>query len=584
MAIEDYLLEQIVAEAAPLIINQNVGRVFAPALWELAIYIRRPDHICLYISLLPARPGLFLTSRSIKTLEGERNISNFVELLRKYLSGTTLSAIEKERGERRLRIDFAGFDAAGLPRTLSLLVELTGRSANAHLFVGSAYLASLRDLPSNSSAPIALTAFNSQPLSNTSGRARDICAATLDQRSFAELVTAAGLEAAARRLAGFSPTLVRELVARAARQQPYQALQSLLADLDCRTGQARIYAPSPLAELLPGTVDPRRNLLLSYFPLVIAIDLVEERFTSLNAAADQYFLILARVEAFQTRRQTILAKLKAELNRLETVQKKLADELIEFRRADEYAHIGNLILANLATLRREEDHIVLIDYFHTDQPEISIPVETNLSPQQMAESYFKRYQRARRGLQAVMKRMQEVERELASKRQLSATANAALNEEALAKIEMVVTPTPQTAQKSSSQTLPRVKKGSVINLRRYLSTDGYEIFVGRSDASNEQLTFQIAKPADIWLHAADYPGPHVLIRNPERRAIPTRTLIEAAQLAAFFSKARGETTAAIRYTERKNVTRPKNAKPGLVLLTKFKSIQVTPREAGQRLL
>src|SRR5205085_5778466 len=105
-----------------------------------------------------------------------------------------------------------------------------------------------------------------------------------------------------------------------------------------------------------------------------------------------------------------------------------------------------------------------------------------------------------------------------------------------------------------------------------------------SDASNDELTFRIAKPSDIWLHAADYPGPHVVIRNPERRAVPQHTLFEAAQLAAFFSKARGETSAAVRYSERRNITRPKKGKPGLVLLTQFKTILVPPKEASQRML
>ena len=130
----------------------------------------------------------------------------------------------------------------------------------------------------------------------------------------------------------------------------------------------------------------------------------------------------------------------------------------------------------------------------------------------------------------------------------------------------------------------KARKTPIAGLRRYLSSEGYEILVGRSDSSNDQLTFRLAKPADIWFHTADYPGSHVLVRNPERKPVPHKTISEAAQLAAFFSKARNEKSAAVRYTERKNVSRPKNGRPGQALLTQFKTIMVAPQESGERLL
>jgi predicted ribosome quality control (RQC) complex YloA/Tae2 family protein len=97
------------------------------------------------------------------------------------------------------------------------------------------------------------------------------------------------------------------------------------------------------------------------------------------------------------------------------------------------------------------------------------------------------------------------------------------------------------------------------------------------------LTFRIARPNDVWLHAGDYPGSHVVIRNPTKKEIPQRTVIEAAQLAGRFSQASEDAKVVIHYTERKFLSKPKGAAPGLVRLSKFKSMTVEPKEAGERI-
>ncbi|HEY7912395.1 MAG TPA: NFACT RNA binding domain-containing protein, partial [Blastocatellia bacterium] len=119
--------------------------------------------------------------------------------------------------------------------------------------------------------------------------------------------------------------------------------------------------------------------------------------------------------------------------------------------------------------------------------------------------------------------------------------------------------------------------------RRFLSSDGYEIVVGRNDRENDHITFKLARPADLWLHAADYPGSHVVVRNPARGEIPMRTILEAAEVAAFYSQAKSESKAAVHYTQRKFISKPPRAKPGLVRLSSFKSVLVEPRCEARRI-
>src|SRR5262249_5317484 len=291
MALEDYILERIVKEAAPILIGEKAGRIFESVPLEFAINLRKSTS--LYCSVIPSRPGLFLTSRSIKSLEGERTAGHFTNLLRKYVSNATISKIIKERGERRILAGFDGYSASGEPLEINLLIELTGRSANAHLFVSTSYLASLREIPESSQQP----SLTIQPL-------RD-----------GELK--------------LSPTLARELAAREMKAPASDALGSLLSELNDGKGAPRIYAPSELKRVGPGEIDPRRNLILTYIDLVTASDLTENRFDTINEAADNYFALLKRVEAFKSRQNSLAAKLKAEAARLETLLKRLGDEKTE---------------------------------------------------------------------------------------------------------------------------------------------------------------------------------------------------------------------------------------------------------------
>jgi predicted ribosome quality control (RQC) complex YloA/Tae2 family protein len=119
--------------------------------------------------------------------------------------------------------------------------------------------------------------------------------------------------------------------------------------------------------------------------------------------------------------------------------------------------------------------------------------------------------------------------------------------------------------------------------RQYISTDGFEILVGRAAHDNDNITFKVARPNDLWLHAADYPGSHVVVRNSTRKEIPHRTIIEAAQLAAYFSQANKDPKVDVHYTARKFVSKIRGAAPGLVRLSRQKSITVEPREAATRI-
>jgi predicted ribosome quality control (RQC) complex YloA/Tae2 family protein len=136
-----------------------------------------------------------------------------------------------------------------------------------------------------------------------------------------------------------------------------------------------------------------------------------------------------------------------------------------------------------------------------------------------------------------------------------------------------------------SRSEPKAKKQETPSgVRRYRSSDGFEILVGRTDRDNDNLTTKIARSSDLWFHAADYPGSHVVLRNPQRKPVAPGSIRQAAELAAKFSQAKNDAKVAVNYCERKFVSKPKGFPPGQVRLSSFKTILVEPQESAERIL
>ncbi|MBD0369574.1 MAG: NFACT family protein [Pyrinomonadaceae bacterium] len=299
-------------------------------------------------------------------------------------------------------------------------------------------------------------------------------------------------------------------------------------------------------------------------------------FDSLSETADNYYREQEAKREFDARVARERSRLNKEIAQRVKLKRHLEGDLKAHGDADEHKRIGDLLLANLATAERRGPVVLIRDYYTEGAPLIEVEVDENSSLQEEAEHRFTRYTKARRASREIAERLAGVEKELekleAQREKLEGIAHAR-DTEALdafsAKPERGVDGGRQSRKKQEAERVP--------GARRYTSTDGYEILVGRAARDNDNLTFRIARPHDLWLHAADYPGSHVVVRNPARTEIPHRTLVEAAQLAAHFSQARNDTKVTVHYTQRKFLSKPKGAAPGLVRMSSFRSITVEPR-------
>ena len=270
---------------------------------------------------------------------------------------------------------------------------------------------------------------------------------------------------------------------------------------------------------------------------------------------------------------TVRRKAVAEIKKHRKLIDNLNADLEKHGDAERWKRYGDLLLANVHNAVRQGDIILVTDYFDDAAPVVEIEGEANLQLSEIAESYFRRYVKSRNAHRVIAERMAAAEEKLASATEKLGRIDDAID----AGDEEYLTSLVAPPRKPIAVTRKKKKDTEFKGARRFLSTDGFEILVGKKATDNDFLTFRVARSLDIWMHAADYPGSHVVIRNANRKEIPNKTLLEAAQLAAFYSSGRSQTKAAVHYTLKKFVNKPKRSAPGLVSLASFKTILVEPR-------
>lgn len=317
---------------------------------------------------------------------------------------------------------------------------------------------------------------------------------------------------------------------------------------------------------------PKQETVVSNAPIVAG--------PAASDTADEYFQRVDAKKAFDLairNARTVIQKTKATKVKL---QNNLKQDLNQHGDPEVHKRLGDLLLANVATAVRVGNTVQITDFYATDAPTIEVEVEAEKSLQEAATESFRKYTKAKRARAEIAERLKTLESELRTITQREQELDRVQQDRD--EIALANFTKPKESAKKPADTI-RKKEQPLTGVRRYHSTDGYEILVGRAARDNDNLTFRIARPNDLWLHAGDYPGSHVVIRNPTRKEIPHRTIIEAAQLAGKFSQASGDAKVVIHYAERKFLSKPRGAAPGLVRMSSFRSITVEPKESIPRI-
>jgi predicted ribosome quality control (RQC) complex YloA/Tae2 family protein len=279
---------------------------------------------------------------------------------------------------------------------------------------------------------------------------------------------------------------------------------------------------------------------------------------------------LARRRAKQTALATIRKAIKRAGRRVDTLRLDL-DKASRYQGYDRY---GELIKANLGRISKGTDRMTVVDYFDPGLPELVIPLDPSKTPQGNMEDYFKKYRKAVSAEREIRPRLKQAEATLADlvqkRRAIDAGTLQITSTPAVASRE-----SPASSRAVSGQARSRKNLARSGPFRRFSSSDGLPIYVGRNARENEELTHRFARGDDLWLHARGVPGSHVVVRLERGAAVPPETLRDAATLALLYSDLKRSGKGEVMYTRKKWVKKAKGHPPGTVTVTQEKGMFVT---------
>lgn len=310
-------------------------------------------------------------------------------------------------------------------------------------------------------------------------------------------------------------------------------------------------------------------------PAVEGLSPLPERFPGSEAIAARFEPRVAAAVADRLRR-ALLAPIEARLKRARRLRANLERDRDRLAGGEVAAHHGELLKPVLSRLRRGQREVELVDW--ASGAPITVPLDPRLDPRANLERLFAKAKRSARGLPRVEARVAEVEAELA---RLEAERRRVLDAapEALPAIaDDGPTEAPSPSRPARSSPLDRWS-------RRFESSDGFELRVGKGAEANDRLTVQGSRGHDLWLHARGTTGAHVLLKLAKGAAPTQEALLDAAHLAAHFSTAKSDARVEIVYTEARYVKKPKGAPPGLVTVAREKTmlLRVDPERLARLL-
>ena len=388
---------------------------------------------------------------------------------------------------------------------------------------------------------------------------------TLNEASFTELVggqTQVSWRQLFNKIDGFGPTLAKEVVARAADVGLWDAYQQVITYFDPQQA-------SPQLLMDDGEPIAASPLPLDQFPQASS-----QAFGTMNEALAAYYDAITLKEQTDSERHALTQALKKQENLLQRKADGLCADLERAERSEDYRIQGELLLANLHTITRGQKQVELQNYYTPELEMLSIPLNPEQTPSDNAQAYFKKYTKAKRGRSRILQLISDLE---AEQEMLRLSVSKLENADTLEALQRLRTEFVTNGYIKAPRQGKQKQHESDGPFRRYTSKNGFQIYVGRNSQSNDLLLRQIAKPRDMWLHAKQIHGSYVIIRNPENRQdIPMPTLLQAAQLAAYYSKAHHASNVPVDYTWARYVVKRKGNVAGYVHYTREKTLYVEP--------
>lgn len=543
MSFDGFFLHHLTKELTDNLLQGRIQKVNQPFDRELVLTIRH--HRKNYKLLLSAHPVLGRIQLTEMTFDNPKTPNTFTMMMRKYLQGAIIEGINQIENDRILEIAVSNKSEIGDKLQVTLICEIMGKHSNIILIdkASQTIIESIKHLgfSQNSYRTILPGATYRYPPQTQPHNPYTIKSENLFDILKTKSLTPKNLQQLFQGLGRDSAThLAEKLQSTDSQLKAFQAFFSkqTLPSLD-DTG----FSPIPFS----ATAKP---------------------YHSLSALMDTYFFDKVQRDRIQQQTSDLIQRVQNELDKNRKKLLKQEAELAATDKAEEFRQKGELLTTYLNQVPNDQDQVTL-DNYYTNRP-ITIALDPALTPNQNAQRYFKKYQKLKEAVKHLTGLIEQTKQAIAYFESVDYTLSQInLSEIAAIREELI------QAGFIKRRTTDKIQKRQ--EPEQYLASDGKTIIlVGKNNLQNDKLTFKIAKKGEWWFHAKGIPGSHVLIKDNLDPSDAVRT--DAAELAAYFSKARLSNLVQVDMIEAKKLNKPSGANPGFVTYTGQTTLRVTPSE------
>ncbi|MQQ00153.1 Rqc2 family fibronectin-binding protein [Streptococcus agalactiae] len=541
MSFDGFFLHHLTNELQEQIEKGRIQKVNQPFDHELVLTIRNNRRN--YKLLLSAHPVFGRIQTTEANFQNPQNPNTFTMIMRKYLQGAVIETIQQIENDRILEIVVSNKNEIGDHIKATLVVEIMGKHSNIILIDKNEHkiIESIKHVGFSQNSYRTIlpgSTYIAPPKTNT------INPFDISDQTLFELLQTNDL----------SPKNLQQLFQGLGRDTALELSHCLKDNKlnDFRQFFSREYYPS-LTEKSFSAVQFSSS---------------HETFQSLGQLLDYYYQEKAEKDRIAQQASDLIHRVQSELEKNIKKLAKQQDELLATENAEEFRQKGELLTTYLSMVPNNQD-IVVLDNYYTNQT-IEISLDRALTPNQNAQRYFKKYQKLKEAVKHLKGIISDTENTITYLESVETSLNHASMED-INDIREELIETGFIKRRAHDKQHKRKKP------EQYLASDGKTIImVGRNNLQNDELTFKMARKGELWFHAKDIPGSHVLIRDNLNPSDEVKT--DAAELAAYYSKARLSNLVQVDMIEAKKLNKPSGTKPGFVTYTGQKTLRVTPTQ------
>lgn len=576
MAFDGITIASLVRELQSSLLEGRIFKIAQPEMDELLLTIKCKDRTQrrLLISAGASLPLMYLTNSNKPS---PITAPNFCMLLRKHIQNGKITNIFQPSMERIVHFEIEHYNEMGDLCHKQLIVELMGKHSNI-IFCDdtgniidsikhvSALVSSVREVLPGRAYFIPPTIEKKNPLQVQEEDVREVLFG--DAKPIHKAIYTS--------MTGISPIVAQEICYRAGVDSsiPANALEGEQKNLICQIfveWMKRVREGSFSPNMI---MDGREPIDFAVFEMQVYKDKMTKDYDSTSSMLEEYYAMRDVVTRIRQKsadlRLVVQNALAKDYKKYDLQCKQLKDT----QKRERYKLYGELLMTYGYEVEEGASECMVPNYYD-DNKEIKIPLDKDLSPTENAKRYYEKYNKLKRTFEALTEIVQDTQSEIEHLESIRAAMDIALEENDLAQLKEELMEYGFIKRKGGTKKVKITSKPF-----HYISSDGYDMYVGKNNYQNEDLTFKMATGNDWWFHAKGMPGSHVIVKNKAEGEMPDKTFEEAARLAAYYSKGKEQKKVEIDYIQKKYVKKVSGAKPGFVIYHTNYSMSIEPDIEG----